>query len=96
MSGYFVAPDAYGDECLWRHTDNPDKPEEVAMRAAYDAADPALWPVLVGVLTDDDDTALAVAKAIRDEYEDGHELTEPYEWLPEARAALKALRGGEQ
>lgn len=67
MTAYFVAPDGFGDPALWRE-DPTGGAAHQSVLARYELDDDTafLWPILVGVLTEDDEVAERVKAALRD------------------------------
>lgn len=102
MTEYWIDKDGNGDETLWRDDGRifePVNAESVIRRSDLSDAADLLWPILTGVLTEDDDTVETVARAIREADTD---ITHHVVWLDEreeryysglSRAALRALRG---
>lgn len=102
MTAYFVAPDGNGDPTIWQR-DGAEQQHGIGFIAKYELGEhqDVLWPVLVGVLTEDAETVERLARAI---YEDGSWQSQcPWDKLFEstreecrknARAVVGALRGG--
>lgn len=96
---YFVDMDGYGDACLWRG-DGPSDSACVSVigRNELRPDQDFLWPLLVGVLTGDDETVerLAVAVSAHERGDGAWQRLTPemrVEYRQSVRAALRALRG---
>ncbi len=93
MTGYFV-----DDGALWRGDRDDHAPPVVAYRSELDLRDPALWPLLVAILTDEAATvermARALAGCVMPSWWD--QITESIrdDYRRKARAVLAALRTG--
>lgn len=93
---YYVHPDGYGEPTLWRATDH--YPVQVAWRCDLDRLDPALWPLVTGVLTQDAEMVERVARALAatvmpdwwDQISEDHR----HHYRTQARAALSGLLPG--